>query len=180
MLSMLLVASPSLLSQLGRGAAMLEKEMERREQAKAMQDLKPEDKKAKDRDLWKQWLSSYRLANLNKNSTIPRKSLAFFGIHVHRHPVENCADFLLSAWSPSTKIVIVSLSIIAFLRSRLKSDAENVLCMEKVHIYSNIPFTYVDEDAQMPNMSEKNDRNSCFSSCLFFVLLPSSVKNALK
>ncbi|KAL9968167.1 hypothetical protein ACROYT_G026507 [Oculina patagonica] len=61
MLMMLLQTSPNLLAQLGSGASLIQKELERREKVQQMNELKPEEKKAKDRQLWKDWIEKYRL-----------------------------------------------------------------------------------------------------------------------
>ncbi|KAJ7390021.1 hypothetical protein OS493_027545 [Desmophyllum pertusum] len=61
MLMMLLQTSPSLLEQLGSGATLIQKELERRENVQQMNELKPEEKKAKDKQLWKDWIEKYRL-----------------------------------------------------------------------------------------------------------------------
>ncbi|KAM7433522.1 hypothetical protein ABFA07_016237 [Porites harrisoni] len=60
MLMMLLQNSPSLLEQLGGGATLIQKELERREKVEKMNELKPEEKRAKDRKLWQEWIEKYR------------------------------------------------------------------------------------------------------------------------
>lgn len=61
MLMMLLQTSPSLLQQLGNGASLIQKELDRREKVQQMNELKPEEKRSKDRQLWKDWIEQYRL-----------------------------------------------------------------------------------------------------------------------
>ncbi|CAH3179204.1 unnamed protein product [Porites lobata] len=60
MLMMLLQNSPSLLEQLGGGATLIQKELERREKVEKMNELKPEEKRAEDRKLWQEWIEKYR------------------------------------------------------------------------------------------------------------------------
>jgi len=61
MLMMLLQNSPNILAQLGGGATLIKKELDRREKVEKMNELKPEEKRAKDRKLWQDWIEQYRL-----------------------------------------------------------------------------------------------------------------------
>lgn len=61
MLMMLLQTNPSLLQQLGNRASSIQKELERRERVQQMNELKPDEKRGKDRQLWKDWIDQYRL-----------------------------------------------------------------------------------------------------------------------
>lgn len=61
MLMMLLQTSPSVLEHLGGGTTLIQKELERREKVEKMNELKPEDKRIKDRKLWQDWIEQYRL-----------------------------------------------------------------------------------------------------------------------
>lgn len=61
MLMMLLQNSPGLLEQLGGGATLIKKELERREAVEKMNELQPEEKRTKDRKMWQDWIGQYRL-----------------------------------------------------------------------------------------------------------------------